>query len=185
MNPTAPRSPTPSHPAAQPGAAPGRLPPGLRPADDSDWDLAPTIPISCAPFEWPGPAGDTAAAHPTLTPPPASAARRDIPWADRRLADRLPVRPGARAEIHRWGGGRGPDVAEELLNVSECGLGVRLSAPVRRGERFDVTLWGARGEWCGRGMAVVRWVVIGEAGAVFAGLRLNRPLTLQALIDLT
>ena len=81
------------------------------------------------------------------------------------MADRLPVRP-ARAQIRRWGGGAGgPDVAEGLVNVSEAGVGVRLSVPVRRGERFDVTLWGPGAEWCGAGgMGVVRWAVVFGGG---------------------
>src|SRR3954469_12355526 len=27
----------------------------------------------------------------------------EIPWSDRRIADRSPVRPGSRIEIRRWG----------------------------------------------------------------------------------
>src|SRR3954470_21147878 len=58
----------------------------------------------------------------------------EISWADRRIADRHPVRPGSRAELRRWGALAGPDVAEELIDVSETGLGVRVSMLVRRGE---------------------------------------------------
>src|SRR5947209_4886893 len=151
-----------------PGAAPAGSPVPPRPADE-DTDAAPeaTLPTWCPPFEWPDPDSGVALARPAAPPEPprpqpTAAApvpgRTHVPWADRRMADRLPVRPGARAEIRRWGGGDGgPDVAEELINVSEAGVGVRLSVPVRRGERFDVTLWGPRAEWCGRGMGVVRW----------------------------
>jgi hypothetical protein len=101
------------------------------------------------------------------------------------MSDRLPVRRGSRAEVRRWGGVGNPNIAEELLNVSEAGVGVRLSARVRRGERFDVTLWGPGAEWCGRGFGVVRWVVVFGGGTVLAGLQLSRPLTAQALTELT
>jgi hypothetical protein len=104
-----------------------------------------------------------------------------IPWADRRIADRHPVRPGSRAEVRRWGATSGPDVAEDLVNVSDEGLGVRLSMFVRRGERFDVTLWGPRAEWCGRGMGIVRWCVIGGPGEFVVGLQLGRRLAAQSL----
>ena len=108
----------------------------------------------------------------------------ELPWADRRIADRHPVRPGSRAEIRRWGALAGPDVAEDLIDASEIGLGARLSMLVRRGERFDVTLWGPRAEWCGRGMGVVRWCVVGGAGVFVAGLQLGRRLTTQSLREL-
>src|SRR5207248_11269771 len=65
----------------------------------------------------------------------------ELPWAERRLSERRPARNGARAEIRRWGISAGPDVAEELIDVSDVGLRVRLHITVRRGEQLDVTLW--------------------------------------------
>src|SRR4051812_29764769 len=47
----------------------------------------------------------------------------EMSGADRRIADRHPVRSGSRAELRRWGALAGPDVAEELIDVSETGLG--------------------------------------------------------------
>lgn len=108
----------------------------------------------------------------------------DVPWADRRLADRLPVRPGSRTEIRRWGAPFGPELAEELINVSAAGIGVRLCTAVGRGARLDVTLWGPGAAWCGRGMGVVCWSVIGEGGKCLVGLRLGRRLTARALREL-
>lgn len=109
----------------------------------------------------------------------------DIPWADRRLTDRMTVRPGSRTEIRRWGACSGPDIAEELINVCDAGVGIRLSTRVRPGERLDVTLWGPGAAWCGRGLGVVRWVLIGQGGTVLAGLRLSRRLTAEALRELS
>jgi hypothetical protein len=76
-------------------------------------------------------------------------------------------------------------MAEELINVCEAGLGVRLRTRVRPGERLDVILWGPGAAWCGRGLGVVRWVLIGEGGTVLAGLRLSRRLTAEALRELS
>jgi hypothetical protein len=119
---------------------------------------------------------------PTLIEPDLSGG---IPWADRRLADRLIVRPGSRTEIRRWGVPSGPDIAGELINICEAGVGIRLEIRVRPGERLDVTLWGPGAAWCGRGLGVVRWVLVGEAGTVLAGLRLSRRLTTEALRELS
>ena len=156
-------------------------------ADETEASLSATIPMTCAPFDWPAPAGRAdPAANPLPAPvePPRPVSKREIPWADRRMADRRPVRLGSRAEIRRWGS-RGPDMAEELIDVSESGLKVRLSSVVHRGEKLDVTMWGPEAAWCGRGQGVVRWVVIGEAGTVIAGLELTRRLTAQSLVELT
>lgn len=177
--------------APAPAPAPSRMfapgdsptsPPGPLPAADKGTDAGEeaTLAMWCPPIVWDDLEGELAVASP---PAPT---RVEVPWADRRMADRLPVRRGCRAEVRRWGGGGGgPNIAEELLNVSEVGVGVRLSTPVRRGERFDVTLWGPRAEWCGRGMGVVRWVVVFGGGTVLAGLQLHRPLTAEALEELT
>jgi hypothetical protein len=108
----------------------------------------------------------------------------DVPWADRRLADRLQVRPGSRTEIRRAGAPFGPELAEELIDVSAAGVGVRLGTPVGRGARLDVTLWGPAAAWCGRGTGLVCWSVIGEGGKCLVGIRLSRRLTARALRDL-
>jgi hypothetical protein len=104
-----------------------------------------------------------------------------IPWADRRMNDRKIVQPGSRIEIRRWGDPAGPDMAHEIQDVSESGVRVRLWTRVRRGERLDITFWGPGAAWCGRGMGIVCWSVIGEPGEVVAGLRLSRRLTERAL----
>ena len=108
-----------------------------------------------------------------------------LPWADRRLADRRPVRPGSRAEVRRWGAPADPDMADELLDVCEAGVGIRVCTPVRPGQRLNVTLWGPGAVWCGRGLGIVRWAVIGEGRAVIVGVQLSRRLTAQALRDLS
>jgi hypothetical protein len=163
--------------------------------NDTDSGEEATIAMWCPPIDWRDLEISVAPARPGLSPPPGTSApppaaapareRVEIPWANRRMSDRLPARRGARVEVRRWGGVGNPNIAEELLNVSEVGVGVRLSAPVRRGERFDVTLWSPGAEWCGRGLGVVRWVVVFGGGTILAGLQLSRPLTTKALTELT
>lgn len=165
--------------------------------NDTDSGEEATIATWCPPIDWNDLEISVAPARPGLGPPPGTSAlphppaaapareRIEVPWANRRMSDRLPARRGARVEVRRWGGVDNPNIAEELLNVSEVGVGVRLSAPVRRGERFDVTLWSPGAEWCGRGLGVVRWVVVFGGGTVLAGLQLSRPLTAKALTELT
>lgn len=104
---------------------------------------------------------------------------------DRRGGDRLPPAPAARAEVHRAGVASGPDYADELVDVSEGGMKIKFSLAVRPGERFDVTLWGPRGEWCGRYLAVARWAVRTGPAAALAGLRLGRPLPRRAVRAIT
>jgi hypothetical protein len=169
---------------------PGACAPETVLAADNDTDAGEgaTIAMWCPPIDWRDLEISVAPARPGLSPPPAAAPARErveIPWANRRMSDRLQARRGSRAEVRRWGGEGNPNIAEELLNVSEFGVGVRLSAPVRRGERFDVTLWSPGAEWCGRGLGVVRWVVVFGGGTVLAGLQLSRPLTAKALTELT
>jgi len=107
-----------------------------------------------------------------------------IPWAERRLTDRVLVRPGSRTEIRRWGAPGTAEMADALLDVTASGVGVRLLTPVRPGERLDVTLWGPGAAWCGRGLGIVRWAVIGECGKALAGLQLSRRLTAHAVREL-
>lgn len=102
-----------------------------------------------------------------------------LPWADRRLYDRLPAKEGSRAEIRRWGISAGPDLAEELVDLSEVGIRVRLQTAVRRGERLDVTLWLPGALWCIRSMGIVCWSVIGADRLTLVGIHLRRRLTAQ------
>jgi hypothetical protein len=105
--------------------------------------------------------------------------------ADRRDNERFPpIRP-ARAEVYRLGMAAGPDFGDELLDVSQGGIRLRFCLAVRRGEQFDVTLWGPGGEWCGRYQAVARWVIRTGPGTTEVGLRLERPLPRRAVNTLT
>lgn len=117
----------------------------------------------------------------TLTHTPIDA----VGFGERRQADRFPsVRP-ARAEAYRLGMATGADFADELVDVSEFGIKLQVSLAVRRGERFDVTLWGPSGEWCGRFQAIAMWSIRTGPAASLVGLRLGRPLPRRAVSALT
>ena len=103
-------------------------------------------------------------------------ALEDLPWADRRLEERRPPRPGASVEIRRWGVGSGADFAVQLLDLSHQGVRVQLNRKVGSGERFEVILWSPNREWCIRCMGVVRWCLLGVDGLILSGLRLSRPI---------
>jgi hypothetical protein len=178
------RTPLPA--AALQGVVSARLPVAERPAGRSAEPASPHRAPTVGADDWVRRTNRRRPGHDGIDAPFAEVilVTPEVPWADRRIADRHPVHPGSRAEVRRWGATTGPDLAEELFDVSEMGLGVRLSVLVRRGERFDVTLWGPRAEWCGRGMGVVRWCVIGGPGDFLAGLQLGRRLTAQLLREL-
>jgi hypothetical protein len=105
--------------------------------------------------------------------------------ADRREDDRLSAVRPARAEVYRLGMATGSDFGDELLDVSQFGIKLRLCLLVRRGEQFDVTLWGPGGEWCGRYQAVARWVLRTGPATTEVGLRLGRALPRRAVGTLT
>lgn len=104
---------------------------------------------------------------------------QELPWAERRLYDRFPARPGTRIEIRRLGILTGANLAKDLIDVSEVGVRARLTAAVRRGDVLDVTLWVVGGGWCVRCVGDVRWTVIGPDGLLVAGIELRRPLMPQ------
>jgi len=96
--------------------------------------------------------------------------------AGRRTAPRHPALPGARAEVRPWGGGPVPDVAVELLDVSELGVRVRFRLPAQVSQRFEVTLRDAGGNRLARVMATLSWSAPAADGTFLAGLVLGRPL---------
>ncbi|HEX3148852.1 MAG TPA: PilZ domain-containing protein [Gemmataceae bacterium] len=97
-------------------------------------------------------------------------------FACRRNAARFAPKPGVRVEVRPWGAGAGQDVAQELLDLSELGLRVRLRMPVRVSGQFEVTLRDAASQRVCRVMAIIRWSTRSQDGGITAGLELSRPL---------
>lgn len=88
----------------------------------------------------------------------------------------VPPRPGVRVEVRPWGAGPGPDLALELLDLSELAIRVRLRLKVRVSDRFEVTLRDPEGRRWARSMAGICWATPSEDGTVVAVLSLGRLL---------
>jgi hypothetical protein len=106
------------------------------------------------------------------------------PAADRRTAQRRPPRLGTRVEVRRGQLGMGADLAVELVDVSEAGARIRLTAPIRVGDNVEVALWPPGLARSVRGPARVVWCRGDNQGGVEVGVRLRRRLTPQDLFEL-
>jgi hypothetical protein len=78
----------------------------------------------------------------------------------------------------------GPDLAVELMDVSQEGARIRLKAPVAPGEQVEVALWPPGGSRSLRGPAVVRWCRPAADGSAQAGVRFRTRMTLNDLSKL-
>jgi len=114
----------------------------------------------------------------TEQPPPAE------PLPERRTLPRRRARHGTRAELRRGLLGMGPDLAVELVDVSQEGARIRLKAPVCPGEQVEVALWPPGGLRSLRGPAVVRWCRPAADGTAQAGVRFRVRMTLNDLAKL-
>jgi hypothetical protein len=88
----------------------------------------------------------------------------------RRQSTRFRARRGARAEVQKWGRTPGPDVALQLIDVSEGGVQVRLRVAVHAKELFEVTLRDPAGDRCAQPVTAVRWSRPEPDGTVVVGL---------------
>ena len=104
------------------------------------------------------------------------------PWADRRAGERRPVRPGTRFEVRR--GGRGPDLAVALLDVSVTGLKAAVRERLPVGDAVVVWIAPPGEVWVYQGTAVVRWRANGAEGTAQVGLRLRSPIPADAAAEL-
>jgi PilZ domain len=118
------------------------------------------------------------APEPGMEPPPAE------PIPERRTLPRRTAKHGARAELRRGLLGMGPDLAVELVDVSQEGARIRLRAPVCPGEQVEVALWPPGGLRSLRGPAVVRWCRPAADGTAQAGVRFRTRMTLNDLSKL-
>jgi PilZ domain len=109
----------------------------------------------------------------------------ETPWAERRLVDRRPPRPGARVELRRGGLGLGTDLAAELIDVSCGGVKLVLRGAVCRGDTVQVSLAPPKRTWEYRGTAEVCWCVTGLDDRFQAGIQFRRPLTDRDVAEIT
>lgn len=89
--------------------------------------------------------------------------------------------PGVRVEVRPWGAGPGPDVAVELLDVSELAIRARLRLKAQVSDRFEVTLRDADGRRVARVMTESCWATPAEDGTVVTMLTLGRLLVPDVL----
>lgn len=117
---------------------------------------------------------------PPVSEPPAEAiaadAANDLPWADRRVADRRRARSGSRAELRRGLLGMSANLALKLIDVSEGGAQIRVLMQLRPGEQVEVALWPPGDVHAVRVPAVICWCLPTPTGEFRAGIRLRRRL---------
>jgi hypothetical protein len=117
---------------------------------------------------------------PPVSEPPEEALAADaadeLPWADRRVADRRRARSGSKAEVRRGLLGMSANLALKLIDVSDGGAQVRLLTPLRPGEQVEVALWLPGKVHPVRVPAVICWCMPTPTGEFRAGMRLRRRL---------
>src|SRR5262249_45050487 len=101
---------------------------------------------------------------------------------ERRAYQRFPATDGVRIVCHRNGG---PNLALALLDASQAGLRLFLSAPVDSGDGVRLGLEADGLEEPVRVTGVVRWSVEREDGTCIAGVELERLIAEAALGRLT
>jgi hypothetical protein len=115
--------------------------------------------------------------------PPVDAGAAELPWGDRRLADRCPARPRVRLELRKGGLGVGPDLAVAALDLSVDGLRLAVRGLIGVGSRVTMVVAPTGWQWEYRDIGEVRWCVAGDDGAAQVGVRLRLPRTAEQLAD--
>ena len=119
-----------------------------------------------------------------IGPPPCCGRPMTLVLNADRPGRRRPARPGVRVEVRRGSAGLGPDLADGLVDVSEDGIGVRLTVQAFAGDEMEV---GLRRPGGGRTITVhglVRWCRPAAGGYYQAGIRFARPLTTAEVSEL-
>ena len=119
-----------------------------------------------------------------IGPPPCCGRPMTLADNAERPGRRRPARPGARAEVRRGVAGLGPDLCDRLVDVSEDGIGVRLTAQAFVGEDVEI---GLQRPDSGKVVVVrgcVRWCRAAAGGYYQAGVRFARPLTAAEVSEL-
>jgi hypothetical protein len=107
----------------------------------------------------------------------------DLAAAERQLPRRRPARRGIAISCHSTTG-LGPNLAVELRDLSEEGLGVILNAPLTPGRDADVELTGPYLPRTIRRRVEVVWCQPDGEGRFWAGLRLRPRFSYQELAEL-
>ena len=106
-----------------------------------------------------------------MTPHPTSPA---VQQADKRLIRRKPAKRGVRAKHRRGALGLGADLAVAIVDVSDSGLCLVVSAALAKGEEAEVVLAGVGRQKPLKAACEVRWCVPEGDAAFRAGLRFRK-----------
>jgi PilZ domain len=109
-------------------------------------------------------------------PPPVSR-------TDQRLTRRRQARSGAKVEFRRGTMGLGRDLAVSLIDVSEDGLRVRLTAEVKPGEEAELLVSRPGGGKALKTAAEVRWCMPAGDGTFLVGVRFRKRLAYRELTE--
>lgn len=102
----------------------------------------------------------------------------------RRLWPRYPAREGIRVSCHEGTLGVGRDLAVALMDLSDTGIGLILSAPLLRGEVVEVGLRAPEGTEEIRRMGVIIWAAAAEGETCSVGILFSQRLGSDVLRDL-
>lgn len=106
------------------------------------------------------------------------------PRPDRRRYNRRLARANARVNVRRVAAGVGTGMIAKLMDVSENGACVQLSAPADIGEVLDLTMIQPNGRNTYRVLASVKWCRPVGGGLFAVGVSFQRQLTLTELARL-
>jgi hypothetical protein len=95
---------------------------------------------------------------------------------DRRGSRRLSPKRGIRVTCRKGSLDLGPNLALAVLNVSETGIGLVLSAALEQGQEVSLTLDVSTGGKPVKRFGQVVWSAQIEEGAYRTGIRLEKPL---------
>jgi hypothetical protein len=105
-----------------------------------------------------------------------------LPARNKRLTQRRLVRGGAKAEVRKGTLGLGRDLAVGLADLSEDGLGVRLSMAVSSADECEVVLHRPGGGKPLKLAGEFRWCRPGEDGSFRVGIRFQKRLARKDLL---
>jgi PilZ domain len=119
----------------------------------------------------------TLVVNPPMDPIPPTSAR------NRRNSRRRPPRSGLKVYVRAGTMGLGPDLSTGLIDVSEDGLCVRLTAPLAVRSEAEIVFEKIGSNRPIKVMAEVRWCVTDPDGASRAGLQFRHRLPYTQLVD--
>jgi hypothetical protein len=95
---------------------------------------------------------------------------------NRRASRRLPSKHGVRATCRKGALDLGPNLARAVLDISETGLSLVVSATLDPGQEVSVTLDATTGGKPVKRLGNVVWSAAADEGAWRVGIRLDKPL---------